>query len=237
MFNFGISKESAVKTVRPQLKPWNIYDVTFVGCEVREFAGKKNPNETYKVLDIKFENEDGYFSLTNFFPKDGDDARKEFDGKNGGKVIMPSNFETLMAIVKQTAQVLNPAGFEKMQAMSSKFRSFDDVAKALIAVTEKAKGTTTKLKLNGKNKDGKIEAVIPRIVGINKEGVAFIADNYIGDKLFFSNYELDQRDAYLKAAPTDMKKKEETKKADPLMDVAETAETPEDDNLDLDTLL
>jgi hypothetical protein len=54
MFNFGISKESAVRSVRPQLKPWNIYDVKFMGCEVREFAGKKNPNETYKVLDIKF---------------------------------------------------------------------------------------------------------------------------------------------------------------------------------------
>jgi hypothetical protein len=153
--------------------------------------------------------------LTNFFPKDGDDARKEFDGKNGGKVIMPSNFETLMAIVKQTAQVLNPAGFEKMQAMSAKFRSFDDVAKALIAVTEKAKGTTTKLKLNGKNKDGKVEAVIPRIVGINKEGVAFISDNYIGDKLFFSDYEETQRATYLNAKPTEMPKED-----DPLADVA-----------------
>ena len=55
--------------------------------------------------------------------------------------------------------------------------------------------------------------------------------------MFFSNYEEAQRDAYLKAAPTDMKKKEETKKADPLMDVAEATEAPEDDNLDLDTLL
>ena len=57
MFNFGISKESAVKTVRPQLKPWNIYEVKFMGCEVREFAGKKDPSVTYKVLDVKFEND------------------------------------------------------------------------------------------------------------------------------------------------------------------------------------
>ena len=214
-FNFGISAESAVRNTRRPLAPWEIHDVKFTGCEIREFDGKKDPSAHYKVLAINFENEDGYFSLTNFFPKDGDDARKEYDGKNGGKVIMPSNFETLMAIVKQTAQVLNPAGFEKMQAMSSKFRSFDDVAKALIAVTEKAKGTTTKLKLNGKNKDGKVEAVIPRIVGINKEGVAFIADNYIGDKLFFSDYEETQRAAYLNAKPTQMPKED-----DPLADVA-----------------
>ena len=230
-FNFGISAESAVRNTRRPLAPWEIHDVKFTGCEIREFDGKKDPSAHYKVLAINFENEDGYFSLTNFFPKDGDDARKEFDGKNGGKVIMPSNFETLMAIVKQTAQVLNPAGFEKMQAMSSKFRSFDDVAKALIAVTEKAKGTTTKLKLNGKNKDGKVEAVIPRIVGINKEGVAFIADNYIGDKLFFSDYEETQRAAYLNAKPTEMPKED-----DPLADVVGVDKVDNETEIDFSAL-
>ena len=140
-FNFGISAESAVRNTRRPLSAWNIHEVEFKGCEIREFDGKKDPTAHYKVLSINFENEDGYFSLTNFFPKDGDDERREYDGKNGGKVTMPSNFETLMAIVKQTAQVLNPAGFEKMQAASSKFKSFDDVAKALIQITDKVKGT------------------------------------------------------------------------------------------------
>ena len=97
MFNFGISKESAVKTVRPQLKPWNIYDVKFMGCEVREFAGKKDPNASYKVLDIKFENEDGYFTVTKFFPKEGDQVRREVSGANGGKtyveLVCDSKFE------------------------------------------------------------------------------------------------------------------------------------------------
>lgn len=204
MFNFGISAESAVRNTRRPLSPWNIHDVEFKGCEIREFVGKKDPNMTYKVLDIKFENEDGYFSVTNFFPKAGDDERREFDGKNGGKVVMPSNFETLMAIVKQTAQVLNPTGFEKMQAASSKFKSFDDVANALIKVTEKAKGTKTKLKLIGKNRDGKVVADIPRIVAINKEGESFISDNYIGDKLFFTDYEETQRSKFVNAKPTEM---------------------------------
>ena len=203
-FNFGISAESAVKNTRRPLTPWNIHNVIFKGCEIREFQGKKDPNAHYKVLAINFENEDGYFSLTNFFPKDGDDERREYDGKNGGKVVMPSNFETLMAIVKQTAQILNPAGFEKMQAASSKFKSFDDVAKALIQVTDKVKGTETQLKLIGKNRDGRVVADIPRIVGINKEGEAFIADNYIGNKLFFSDYEETQRTKFNNAKPTEM---------------------------------
>ena len=222
-FNFGISAESAVRNTRRPLSAWNIHDVEFKGCEIREFAGKKDPSMTYKVLDIKFENEDGYFSVTNFFPKDGDDERREFDGKNGGKVIMPSNFETLMAIVKQTAQVLNPAGFEKMQAASSKFRSFDDVAKALIQITEKAKGTKTKLKLVGKNRDGKVVADIPRTVAINKEGESFISDNYIGDKLFFSDCEETQRSKFVNATPTEMP-------SDPVgMDTIGVDKAPEND--------
>lgn len=203
-FNFGISTESAVRNSRRSLAPWGIYDVKFVGCEIREFAGKKDPSQSYKVLDIKFENEDGYFTVTSFFPKEGDDVRRTYEGKNGGTVELPSNFETLMAIVKQTAEVLNPAGYEKMQKASGSFRSFDDVAKALITVTNPVKGSTTKLKLIGKNRDGKVVADIPRLVGINKQGESFVADNYIGSKLFFTDYEETQRENYTKAVPTKM---------------------------------
>lgn len=202
MFNFGISKESAVKTVRPQLKPWNIYDVTFLGCEVREFAGKKNPDETYKVLDIKFENEDGYFTVTKFFPKPGDDARRKVAAKNGGERELASNFEELMNIVKQTVEVLTPEGFKKMSELSPKFKSFDDVAKTLIAVTDKVKGSKTKIKLVGRNRDNRVVAEIPTITSVF-DGVATITDNYIGSKLFFSNYEESKRAEYLNSKPTD----------------------------------
>lgn len=207
-FNFGMDNSSAVRTTKPQLKPWNIYDVKFTGCEIREFNGKKDPNAHYKVLAINFENEDGAFSVTQFFPKEGDDVRREFDSSNGGKVTMPSNFEVLMAVVKQTAQVLNPAGFEKMSAASSKFKSFDDVANALIKITDPVKGKETKLKLIGRNRDGKVVPEIPRIVGL-KDGESFIADNYIGSKLFFTDYEEGQREKYANSKPTDMAAKKE----------------------------
>lgn len=225
MFNFGISADSAVRNVRKQLTPWEIHTVKFTGCNINSFQGKKDTSMTYQTLNINFENEDGYFTVTNFFPKDGDDQRKEFDSSNGGKVIMPSNFEVLMAIVKQTAQILNPAGFEKMQKASSKFKSFEDVAKALIQITDSCKGTELKLKLIGKNRDGKVVADIPRIVGINKEGVAFISDNYIGNKLFFSDYEDTQRAKYLEAKPTEMPD-------DPV-----TTDTKDDEEFDLASLL
>lgn len=229
MFNFGISKDSAVKTVRPQLKPWNIYDVKFMGCEIREFPGKKNPNEIYKVLDIKFENEDGYFTVTKFFPRSGDDKRREVDTKNGGKRELVSNFEELMNIVKQTAEILNPEGFKKMSELSSKFKSFDDVAKTLIAITDKVKGCETKIKLIGRNRDNRIVPEIPTITSVF-DGVATITDNYIGNKLFFSNYEEGKRAEYLNSKPTDIKT---PKSNDPIMDVEES----DDEELDLESLL
>jgi hypothetical protein len=230
MFDFGISKDSAVKTIRPQLKPWNIYDVKFMGCEVREFAGKKDPSVSYKVLDIKFENEEGYFTVTKFFPKQGDDVRREVDAKNGGKRELASNFEELMNIVKQTAEVLNPEGFKKMSELSSKFKSFDDVAKTLIKVTDSVKGCETKIKLVGRNRDNRVVAEIPNITGVF-DGVATITDNYIGSKLFFSDYEESKRAEYLKSKPTDMK----SSKTDALTEVDDL---PMDDSeLDLDNLL
>ena len=132
-----------------------------------------------------------------------------------------------MAVVTQTAQVLNPVGYEKMQKASGNFRSFDDLAKALVQITDKVKGTETKLKLVGRNRDGKVVAEIPRIVGINKQGEKFVADNYIGDKLFFTEYEETQRTKYLSATPTKMP-------ADPM---AEAPAAVEEDPFDLESLL
>ena len=229
--NFAISKESAVRNVRRQLAPWNIYDVTFVGCEVREFKGTKDPNVTYQVLDIKFENEDGYFTVTRFFPKQGDDVRRKLPNKKGGEREVASNFEELMNVVKQTAEVLTPEGFKKMSELSSKFKSFDDVAKALIAITDKVKGTKTKIKLVGRTRDNRVVAEIPTITSVF-DGVATITDNYIGNKLFFTPYEEGKRNEYLKGTPTDMEK---VPASDPLMGVAQ--ETPAEDELDLESLL
>ena len=229
--NFAISKESAVRSVRRQLAPWNIYDVTFVGCEVRTFKGTKDPNVTYQVLDIKFENEDGYFTVTRFFPKQGDDVRRKLPNKKGGEREVASNFEELMNIVKQTAEVLTPEGFKKMSELSSKFKSFDDVAKALIAITDKVKGTKTKIKLVGRTRDNRVVAEIPTITSVF-EGVATITDNYIGSKLFFTPYEEGKRAEYLKGTPTDMEK---IPAVDPLMAVSQ--EAPVEEELDLESLL
>lgn len=233
-FNFGISAESAVRNTRRPLSAWNIHEVEFKGCEIREFDGKKDPTAHYKVLAINFENEDGYFTVTKFFPKPGDDQRRKVKNSNGGEREMASNFEELMNIVKQTVEVLTPEGFKTLSELSPKFKSFDDVAKVMIKVTDKVKGCETKIKLVGRNRDNRVVAEIPNITSVF-DGVATITDNYIGSKLFFSNWEEGQRDAYLNSKPTEMKATKTEK--DPLMDVAEPATAPADEELDLDNLI
>lgn len=220
--NFGISADSAVRNTRRPLNPWEIHTVKFKGVEVREFNGKKDPTAHYKVLNVNYENEDGYFSLSIFYPKDGDDQRGERDGANGGKIPTVSPFENTMAIIKQTVQVLNPKGFEVMQKASSKFKSFDDVVTVMKKVLDPVKDKEIKIKLTGRNRDGKVVAQIPHIVAINKEGEAFICDNYIGDKLFWSDYEMKERDKYKGATPSAA-----PETSDPVV------ETTEDNNNDL----
>lgn len=215
MFNFGISNESAVRTSKPQLKPWNIYDVTFIGCEIVEGTSKNDPSKSWKRLDLKFENEDGYFNVPLWYPKEGDDVRRTYPGNNGGTVAYASNFEILMATVKQAAQILNPAGFEKMHTASSKFKDFDDVAKFLQAVLDKVKGTKTKLKLIGSVYNNKVTTKIPDILKVSNSGEyasmdvnsrpTYVADNFIGSKLFFSDYEEKKRQEFFNTTPTTMK--------------------------------
>ena len=227
-FNFGLSAESAVRsTVRP-LTPWEIHDVEFKGAEIRKFQGKKDPNAVYELLTIKYANEDGYFNVDLFFPKDGDDVRPEFDGQNGGKVHMASYFENTMAIIKQTVQILNPKGFDTLQKASVKCTSFEQLAGMVVKVLTPVIGKKIKIKLTGRNRDGKVVAQIPRILALNKEEEAFICDNYIGEKLFWSDYETTKRDEFLKAKPTDPEKAGE--------DTVGVDEAPKDD-LDLDSLL
>jgi hypothetical protein len=231
-FNFGVNaNESAVRSTRKPLKPWDIYDVIFKGCEVKEFDGKKDPSQHYTTVRASFETEDGdYFTVNKFLPKDANDTvRRKVDNKNGGTRELASNFEEFWAFIKQTVYVLNPDGFKKLQAAASKFKTPLDAANALVTLTKPAINKTTKLKLVGISRDGKVEASIPRLVGINNEGVEFVADNYIGDKLFFSDYEEGKRKEYLSATPTVVK-----------TDVIEntpSAAVESEDTFDLDDLL
>lgn len=221
--NFGFSSASAVRNTRRPLAPWGIYKVKFTGAEIATFKGSKDPSVEYKVLRFNFENEDGYYSESLFFPKEGDDVDREYEN-NGGIMKFPSNFKVTMSTVKQTLQVLSPKGWEAVQKASAKFKSFDDVANAAIKVLDKVKGTETEIKLVGRVSKGKVVAKIPTIIRYNKDGELYVSDNYIGTKLYFTDYEEGERNKYLNAKPTTPSPKTDTP--------APTTEVSTDNELD-----
>lgn len=204
-FNFGsLATTQATSNVQQRLKPWDIYPVKYAGARVKTIQGKKDPSQTYTILKVRFDGEDGFYEESIFYPKAGDDVRPEYTSKDGHKYLGASSFDRTMAFIAQVAEVLNPEGFAKMQAASSKFKTFDDVAKAFIRITDKAKGKETKLKLVGRTQNGSLQAALPKFVAVNKQGERFCCDNFLGDKLFFSAYEEGKRAEYLNAKPTAM---------------------------------
>ena len=204
-FNFGsLATTQAESSNVQRLKPWGIYPVTFAGARVDHIKGKKDPNAEYDILKVRFEGKEGYYEESIFFPKPGDDKRPTYQNRDGHDYEGASSFERTMAFIAQVANTLNPEGFKKMQEQSSKFRSFDDVAKAFIAVTDKVKGKETNLKLVGGTRNNQVEPKLPKFVAVNKKGEVFTCDNFIGDKVFFSDYENGKREEYLKSKPTNM---------------------------------
>lgn len=204
-FNFGsLATTQATSNVQQRLKPWDIYPVKFAGARVETIQGKKDPSQTYTILKVRFDGEDGFYEESIFYPKADDDVRPEYTSKDGHKYLGASSFDRTMTFIAQVAEVLNPEGFAKMQAASSKFKTFDDVAKAFIQITDKAKGKETKLKLVGRTQNGSIQAALPKFVAVNKQGERFCCDNFLGDKLFFSAYEEGKRAEYTSAKPTAM---------------------------------
>jgi hypothetical protein len=207
-FNFGsLANTQAVSNVQQRLKPWNIYNVKFTGARIDVIQGKKDPNATYNILKVRFDGEDGYYEESIFFPKEGDDQRPMYTSKDGHEYPGASSFDRTMTFIAQVSEVLNPEGWKKLQAASVRFKSFDDVAKAFIAILDKVKGKETKLKLVGKTKDNQVQAVLPKFVAIDKQGNKFTCDNFIGDKLFFSAYEESKKAEYENAKPTAMPSK------------------------------
>lgn len=205
-FNFGSLKTTqAISTNKPMLKPWGIYDVTFSGVTKNEFTGKKDPSKTYKVMRVRFDAPEGYYTESLFFPETEKDAeRPTYQNAEGHDYQVASNVDRAKGLVAQIAAVINPEGWEKMQAKSDKYNTFEEIVDDLIKITDKKKGTATKLKLVGKNQQGTIVPALPRFVAINKDGEAFTSDNFIGDAVGFSPYEEGRRNQYLNAKPVAM---------------------------------
>ena len=199
--NFNLSGTNGTSTIKPKLKPWEIHDVVFKGVTYSEFAGKKDPNATWRTMKITFENENGVHEETAFCPKEGDDVRP-VNSNNGVERESPSNLEKFKFMLAHIGEQLAPKKYEKFKSMTFALpEEFEKLVKTFADITKDAVNKQTKLKLIG-NKKG--EPILPYFVNISKAGDAYISNNWLGDKVFFSDYEISQMNKQKSNGPTDM---------------------------------
>ena len=239
-YNFG-SISTNVNGKR--LNAWDIYNVKFDGCRIEQVAKKDDPTQIFNMLKTRFQNENGYFEETTFFPENAVDAeRRTYTNPTDSKVtIFPSRIETAEYYIAQLLSTLSPEAFEKLKKVSPQLKTFEDIAKVVVKLTDPLKGTDVVIKVVGRvGSNGSVNATFPNFVSISKtpnaNGVfqAYMSDRFIklaSDTvitLAFSDYELKKKKESEKAKPTNMTDPDHTK--------VDTNVLQEGDPLDLNSL-
>lgn len=194
-FSFGNTAGASQSTAKPKLAGNNIYPVKFDGCEIKDVDGVKEPGKVYKQLILKFSNDDGAFEHTIWEPRAEDFNRRESEFKNKEgkteKIPQPSNVESMMLLFKHAIDTINPTVAKQIDSKEKNLGAANwDALRTLVAkILDAGKGTTTKIKLLKNGKTG--EAVFPGFfTGLTRDGVAYVRNNFIGDKVAFSTYEI-----------------------------------------------
>lgn len=206
-FSFDATAGASQSTIRPKLAGNSIYSVRFDGAEKKDIQGVKDPTITYEVLILKFSNEDGIYEHTIFGPKpeDGKRGETEFTNKNGNKekIPQPSNNENLMLLLKHVIDAVNPTVAKVIDSGEKKLGAKDWVSlrELVLKICTQGVGAQTKIKLLKKKSNG--EATFPGFfAAINRDGKAYIRNNFIGDKVAFSAYEITRITNEANATPS-----------------------------------
>jgi len=189
------------------LKPYEIHQVNLTKFEKTELKGSKDPNAIYPVISMEFTGigeSKGTFIQNIFIPTSEQDMeRPTYKNNEGHEYQRPSRFENFQYTLMQIVHAINPAGEEKIKANASKIKTIDQFIDLIIKALAGKNNVETSLKLVGRNNNGTVYATLPNACGLNKAGEVFPV-NFIGDNLFFTNYELTQQKAYQNAKPTTM---------------------------------
>lgn len=193
-FSFDATANTSQSTSKPRLEGNNIYTVKLDGAEVQDIQGVKDTSLVYKVLKIKFSNEDGTFEHTVFEPKADDFKRTETElkNKNGNmeKIPQPSNVESMMLLFKHLIDAFVPKVAEKIDKKEQSIvaKDWDSLRNIVVKIFETGKGNENKIKLVKNNKG---EAKFPSFfAGLSREGITYVRNNFAGPKIAFSPYEL-----------------------------------------------
>ena len=223
--NFNsLSEQNFTSNSGQYLRPYDIYDVNLTKIEKTVLKGSKDPSKEYPIITLEFTgcgDNKGKFTTNLFIPTSEQDMeRPTFKNNEGHEYNRPSRFENFQFTLMQIVHALNPAGEEKIKANASKIKTIDQFIDLIIKSLAGKNTVATKLKLVGRNNEGTIYAALPAACGLNKDGEIFPV-NFIGDNLFFTNYELTQQKAYQNAKPTNMSKADDS---------------AQDENLDIDDI-
>ena len=205
-FSFDATAGTSQSTSKPRLAGNEIYTVKLDGAEIQDIQGVKDASAVYKVLKIKFSNEDGTYEHTVFEPKPDDFKRTETEFKNKNnnmeKIPQPSNVESMMLLFKHIIDGFVPKIAEQIDKKERSIgaKNWDDLRAIMVKILEAGKGNENKIKLI-KNTAG--EARFPSyFAGLSREGVAYVRNNFVGAKVAFSPYELSKITAAATAAPS-----------------------------------
>lgn len=235
-FVFGpIDTVSATASNR-RLAPWDIYEVKLAEVKYDTIEGKKEENkgQIYEMLVVKFENDKGFYEERIFNP--GEKGNERYKNKNaqGHEYESASPMERLRIFIAQMLTVLAPENMPKMVKVAPKISSFKQLCEVFAELMKPAIGKTTNLKLCGRLSDNHWFANLPKFAGVSKKGELFTADNFVGQNLFFSPYEEEQKKKYQSAAPTDMPNNPPVEAS---VDDLPNAEAPEEEINDFEGLL
>lgn len=205
-FSFNATAGASQSTAKPRLAGNEIYVVNFDGCEIQDIKGVKDTSALYKVLKLKFSNEQGSYEHTIFEPREEDFNRteREYTSKTGvlEKIPQTSGVENMMLLFKHAIDSINPtiakAIDEGTQNLGAK--DWDTLRQLVSKILDAGKGTSMQIKLLRNNKG---EANFPGyFAGITKEGKAYVKNNFIGKNLSFTAYETQRIQKELTAKPT-----------------------------------
>lgn len=211
-FNFeNLSNSNFSSNAGAYLKPYDIYKVRLTKIEKTELKGSKDPNAVYPIVALEF-TEAGdskrTFSTNLFIPTSEQDMeRPVFKNNEGHEYNRPSRFENFQYTLMQIVHALNPAGEQKIKDNGSKIKTIDQFIDLIIKALNGKSNVETNLKLVGRTNNGTVYAALPNACGLTKTNEIY-PTNFIGENLFFTNYELSQQKAYQNAKPTDMAKVE-----------------------------
>jgi len=196
-FNFNeLSEISAVNEVKSVLAGNTIHKVTFEGCESVNYEDKKDASHTFKVLRIKFSNDQGYFTHTIWEPQPEDFQDTETPYKN------PSRFKSMMQLIRHLIVAVDPELFKKIASkeLTLNAETWDGFRKNVVEATKASVGKEVEIKLFY-NKKG--EPCFPvYFLNYRKDGGLYMSTNFIGHNLAFTPKEMEAIKRQAAAAPT-----------------------------------